>query len=98
MLSLPTACSPAVMYPDISETSKPEPVYAVLAIIQRPFQKFCTLRLHGQQDDAIVLIFMTAESQTSVKNSVCVWQATWSLFFWKKKLDSDLAQWPAIIH
>jgi len=36
------------------------------------FQKFCTPRLRGQLDDAIVLIFATVVSQTSVKNNVCV--------------------------
>jgi hypothetical protein len=39
--------------------------------IRRSFQKFCTLRLRGQLDDAIVLIFATVVSQTSVKNIVC---------------------------
>ena len=40
--------------------------------VRRSFQEFCTLRLRGQQDDAIVLIFATVVSQTSVKNNVYV--------------------------
>jgi len=40
--------------------------------IHRSFQKFCTLRLRGQLDDAVVLIFVTVVSETSVKNNVCV--------------------------
>jgi len=40
--------------------------------IGRSFQKFCTLRLRGQLDDAIVLIFATVVNQTSVKNTMCV--------------------------
>jgi hypothetical protein len=40
--------------------------------IRRSFQKFCALRLHGLQDDAIILIFATAVSQTSVQNNLCV--------------------------
>jgi len=38
----------------------------------RSFQKFCTLRLRVQKVDAIVLIFVTVVSQTSVKNNVCI--------------------------
>jgi len=40
--------------------------------VHKSFQKFCILRLRGQYDDAILLIFTTAVSQTSVKNTVCV--------------------------
>ena len=40
--------------------------------IHRSLQKFCTLHLHGQQDDAVVLIFATVMSQTSAKNIVCI--------------------------
>jgi hypothetical protein len=40
--------------------------------VSRSFQKFCTLRLRGRQDDAIILIFATVVGQTSVKNFVCV--------------------------
>jgi len=44
----------------------------VLRKIRRSVQMFCTLRLRGQKDDAIVLIFATVVSQTSVKKNVCV--------------------------
>jgi len=40
--------------------------------IRRTFQKLCTLRLRGQQDDVIFTIFATVVSQTSVKNTLCV--------------------------
>ena len=41
-------------------------------LLCRSFQKFCTMRLHSQYDDAIVLIFATVVSQNSVKNNVCI--------------------------
>jgi len=44
----------------------------MLAIICTSFQKFYTLRLRGQYDDEIVLIFATVVSQTSLKNIVCI--------------------------
>ena len=40
--------------------------------IRRSFKNFRTLRLRGQYDDAIVLIFATVVSQMSVKYSVCI--------------------------
>jgi len=40
--------------------------------LRRSFQKFCTQRSRGQLDEAIVLIFATVVSQTSVKNNVWV--------------------------
>jgi len=63
-----------------------------LQFIRRSFRKFCTLRLRGQWDDAIVLIFATVVSQTSVKNNVCVLAGYVVLVLqngalkWKKKL------------
>jgi hypothetical protein len=60
--------------------------------IHRSFQKFCTLRLRGQEDDAIILIFATVVSHTSVKNIACV-LADYAVHVlqnralkWKKKL------------
>ena len=44
----------------------------IVTLIRRSFQQFCTLRLRGKQDDAIVLNFATVVSHTSVKNTVCV--------------------------
>jgi len=46
--------------------------YTNIIHLRRSFQKFCTLRLRGQYDDAIVLIFATVVSQSSVKNNVCI--------------------------
>ena len=66
--------------------------------ICRSFQKFCTLRLRGQLDDAVVLIFATVVSQTSVENTVCILAAYVvpvlqnGALKWKKKLESDLMQ------
>ena len=40
--------------------------------LRRSFQKLCTLRLRGQLDDAIVLIFATAVEPDLGKNIVCV--------------------------
>jgi len=42
------------------------------AEVRRSFQKFYTLRLRIQKFYAIVPIFATVVSQTSVKNTVCV--------------------------
>jgi hypothetical protein len=46
--------------------------YVTVTIIRGSFQTFCTLRLRGQRDDAIIWIFATVVSQTSVKNNTCV--------------------------
>ena len=35
--------------------------------IRRSFQKFCTVSLRDQQDDAIILIFTTGVSQNTVR-------------------------------
>jgi len=65
---------------------------AAVVVIHRSFQKFCALCLRGQKDDAIVLIFATAVSQTSVKNTLCILAGYVvrvlqnRAFKWKKKL------------
>jgi len=61
-------------------------------IIRRSFPKLCTLRLRGEENYAIVLIFATVVSQTSVHNFVCVFAGyvvpvlQSRVMKWKKKL------------